>query len=132
MVLDLTRYPDYLGIGDALRNYWRSDWRSQGMASLVRLRIDLATGRSTTRPFDTGTANEFPRIDPRRVAAPPPLRLHRQQSAAARSAACSSSSPASTSTAARTVSHDFGPTATRASRCSFRRARTARRTTAAS
>jgi all-trans-8'-apo-beta-carotenal 15,15'-oxygenase len=68
VVLDLTRYPDYLGIGDVLRNYWHSDWQSQGMASLVRLRIDPASGRVETRSFDTGTANEFPRIDPRRVA----------------------------------------------------------------
>jgi all-trans-8'-apo-beta-carotenal 15,15'-oxygenase len=68
VVVDMTRYPNYLVIGDALRNYWRSDWAAQGMASLVRLRIDLGTGRVDSRVFNTGTANEFPRIDPRRVA----------------------------------------------------------------
>jgi all-trans-8'-apo-beta-carotenal 15,15'-oxygenase len=68
VVLDLTRYPDYHGIGDALRNYWRSDWAARGMASLVRLTVDLGSGRVRSRTFDTGTANEFPRIDPRRVS----------------------------------------------------------------
>jgi all-trans-8'-apo-beta-carotenal 15,15'-oxygenase len=69
VVLDMTRYPDFLVIGDALRNYWNSDWSSQGMASLVRLRIDVADGKVASRTFDTGTANEFPRMDPRCVAA---------------------------------------------------------------
>ena len=69
IVLDMTRYPDFLTIGDALRNYWHSDWSARGMASLVRLRIDLGSGKVESRPFDTGTANEFPRMDPRRVAA---------------------------------------------------------------
>jgi all-trans-8'-apo-beta-carotenal 15,15'-oxygenase len=68
VVLDLTRYPHYHAIGDALRNYWRDDWSAQGMASLVRLRVDLGSGRVESRVFDTGTSNEFPRIDPRRVA----------------------------------------------------------------
>jgi all-trans-8'-apo-beta-carotenal 15,15'-oxygenase len=69
VVLDLTRYPDYVTIGDALRNYWHSDWNADGMAALVRLRIDIATGAVETRAFATGLANEFPRINPQRVAA---------------------------------------------------------------
>jgi all-trans-8'-apo-beta-carotenal 15,15'-oxygenase len=64
LVLDLARYPDYLTIGQALRDYWRSPWPSRGMASLVRLRVDLATGKVESRTYDTGTANEFPRINP--------------------------------------------------------------------
>ena len=33
LVLDLCRYPDYLTIGQALREYWKSDWPSYGMAT---------------------------------------------------------------------------------------------------
>ena len=69
VVLDVTRYPDFLVIGDALRTYWHSKWSSRGMASLVRLRINPANGTVESRIFDSGTANEFPRIDPRRTAA---------------------------------------------------------------
>jgi all-trans-8'-apo-beta-carotenal 15,15'-oxygenase len=64
LVLDLARYPDYLTIGQALRDYWKSQWPSRGMASLTRLRIDLATGKVESRTYDSGTANEFPRINP--------------------------------------------------------------------
>jgi all-trans-8'-apo-beta-carotenal 15,15'-oxygenase len=67
LVLDLARYPDFATIGEALRTYWRSEWPSLGMARLTRLRVDLANGKVESRTFDTGTANEFPRIDPRRV-----------------------------------------------------------------
>ena len=69
VVLDLTRYPDYGTVGDALRNYWHSDWSADGMAALMRLRIDLATGAVESRRFSTGNANEFPRINPQHVAA---------------------------------------------------------------
>jgi all-trans-8'-apo-beta-carotenal 15,15'-oxygenase len=69
IVLDLTRYPDFRVVGDALRNYWHSDWSADGMAALVRLRIDLATGAVASRGFSTGNANEFPRINPHYVAA---------------------------------------------------------------
>ncbi len=69
IVLDLTRYPDFDTVGDALRNYWRSEWSADGMAALVRLRIDLATGAVARHAFPTGNANEFPRINPRYVAA---------------------------------------------------------------
>src|SRR5262245_37132637 len=69
IVLDLTRYPDFHCVGDALRNYWHSEWRAEGMAALVRLRIDLANGAVTSRGFETGNANEFPRINPHHVAA---------------------------------------------------------------
>jgi all-trans-8'-apo-beta-carotenal 15,15'-oxygenase len=64
LVLDLARYPDYLTIGQALRDYWKSQWPSQGMATLTRLRVDLATGKVESRTFDTGTANECPAINP--------------------------------------------------------------------
>jgi all-trans-8'-apo-beta-carotenal 15,15'-oxygenase len=70
LVVDLTRYPDYLTIGDTLRNYWHSDWAADGMASLVRLSIDLASGKVASRSFDTGNANEFPRINPQRTGRP--------------------------------------------------------------
>ena len=65
LIVDLTRYPDYLAIGQTLRSYWHSDWAADGMAALVRLTIDLASGKVTSRGFDTGHANEFPRINPR-------------------------------------------------------------------
>jgi all-trans-8'-apo-beta-carotenal 15,15'-oxygenase len=64
LVLDLARYPDYGTIGEALRTYWRSDWPSRGMAALTRLRVDLATGKVERQIFETGTANEFPTINP--------------------------------------------------------------------
>ncbi len=64
VVLDLARYPDYLTIGEALRSYWRSPWPAKGMASLTRLRVDLASGRVASQGFATGSANEFPRINP--------------------------------------------------------------------
>jgi all-trans-8'-apo-beta-carotenal 15,15'-oxygenase len=64
LIFDLARYPDYLAIGQALRDYWRSAWPSRGMASLTRLRLDLATGKVESRTYDTGTANEFPTINP--------------------------------------------------------------------
>ena len=64
VVLDLARYPDYRTVGQALRDYWRSEWPAAGMATLTRLRIDLSTGKVDKQTFDTGTANEFPRINP--------------------------------------------------------------------
>lgn len=64
IVLDLARYPDYGTIGQALRDYWQSDWPAEGMAALTRLRIDLGTGRVETRHYAAGNANEFPRINP--------------------------------------------------------------------
>lgn len=67
LVLDLTRYPDYEAIGERLRNYWHSEWAADGMASLMRLRVDLASGKVASQGFGTGNANEFPRINPQRV-----------------------------------------------------------------
>ncbi|HEY4892860.1 MAG TPA: carotenoid oxygenase family protein [Reyranella sp.] len=64
LVVDLARYPDYHTIGQALRDYWQSKWPSDGMAALARLRVDLATGKVESRTYDSGTANEFPRINP--------------------------------------------------------------------
>jgi all-trans-8'-apo-beta-carotenal 15,15'-oxygenase len=64
LVLDLCRYPDYHMIGQALRDYWKSEWPARGTASLTRLSVDLATGKVESRTFDTGTANEFPIINP--------------------------------------------------------------------
>jgi all-trans-8'-apo-beta-carotenal 15,15'-oxygenase len=69
IALDVTRYPDYGTVGDALRNYRHSDWSADGMAALMRLRIDLGSGAVDTRRFSTGNANEFPRINPQHVAA---------------------------------------------------------------
>ncbi|HYD05799.1 MAG TPA: carotenoid oxygenase family protein [Reyranella sp.] len=70
IVLDLARYPDYATIGQALREYWKSDWPADGMATLTRLRIDLASGAVESRAFSAGSANEFPRFDPRRLGRP--------------------------------------------------------------
>jgi all-trans-8'-apo-beta-carotenal 15,15'-oxygenase len=67
VVLDLARYPDYRTIGQALREYWKSQWPSRGMASLTRLRVDLSSGKVESRTYETGTANEFPIINPTRV-----------------------------------------------------------------
>ncbi len=64
VVVDLARYPDYGTIGEALRTYWHSAWPSRGMAALTRLRIDLGTGKVETQTFGSGTANEFPSINP--------------------------------------------------------------------
>jgi all-trans-8'-apo-beta-carotenal 15,15'-oxygenase len=64
VVLDLARYPDYSVIGQALRDYWRSDWPAKGMATLTRLRVDLGTGKVDSRTWATGSANEFPTINP--------------------------------------------------------------------
>jgi all-trans-8'-apo-beta-carotenal 15,15'-oxygenase len=64
LVLDLARYPDYVTIGQALRDYWKSEWPSRGMGALTRMRIDLATGKVASRTYDTGMANEFPCINP--------------------------------------------------------------------
>jgi all-trans-8'-apo-beta-carotenal 15,15'-oxygenase len=67
VILDLARYPDYAVIGQALRDYWRSDWPSKGMAALTRLRVDLDSGKVESRGFAAGSANEFPTINPRHV-----------------------------------------------------------------
>ena len=67
IVLDVARYPDYSVIGQALRDYWQSDWPAHGMATLTRLHIDLASGRVESRALATGVAHEFPKFDPRRV-----------------------------------------------------------------
>ncbi len=64
VVFDLARYPDYRTIGQALRDYWKSEWPSRGTAMLTRLRVDLSTGKADSRTYDTGTANEFPVINP--------------------------------------------------------------------
>lgn len=64
IVVDVARYSDYRTIGQALRDYWRSEWPAAGMATLARLRVDLASGGVESKTFDTGTANEFPRINP--------------------------------------------------------------------
>lgn len=70
LFLDLTRYPDYLAIGRSLRTYEHSEWAADGMASLTRLQIDLASGAVGVRSFDTGRSNEFPRINPARTGRP--------------------------------------------------------------
>jgi all-trans-8'-apo-beta-carotenal 15,15'-oxygenase len=70
IVLDLARYPDYLTIGETLRSYWHSPWPAKGMATLQRLRIDLVTGTVESRSYATGSANEFPRVNPAYVGRP--------------------------------------------------------------
>src|SRR5262249_41972530 len=60
LVLDLARYPDYRTIGQALSDYWKSEWPSHGMAALTRLSVDLASGKVESRTYDTGTAHEVP------------------------------------------------------------------------
>ncbi len=70
IVLDFMRYPDFDTIGQALRTYWHSEWPAKGTAVLTRLTVDLASGKVATRTFDTGTANEFPGINPACVGKP--------------------------------------------------------------
>ncbi|TMJ27624.1 MAG: Apocarotenoid-15,15'-oxygenase [Alphaproteobacteria bacterium] len=67
IVLDLARYPDYATVGQALRDYWHSDWPAAGMATLTRLRIDPASDTVESRAYAAGSANEFPKVDPRRI-----------------------------------------------------------------
>ena len=67
IVLDLARYPDYATVGQALRDYWHSDWPAAGMAMLTRLRIDPASDTVESRAYAAGSANEFPKVDPRRI-----------------------------------------------------------------
>lgn len=68
LILDLMRYPDYLTVGEAVRNFWKSEWPAKGMATLTRLTVDLASSKVATRTWDTGQANEFPFINPARVS----------------------------------------------------------------
>jgi len=63
LVLDLARYPDFHTIGEALRTYWRSEWPVKGMAFMTRLTVDLASGKTSSRTFNSGSANEFPTIN---------------------------------------------------------------------
>ena len=70
LVLDLARYPDYLTIGRVLGDYWKSEWPARGTATLTRLIVDLASGKVASRTYDTGTANEFPIINPAYVGKP--------------------------------------------------------------
>ena len=107
LVLDLARYPDYATIGQALRNYWHSDWPADGMAALTRLRIDLSTGKVERRDFDTGTANEFPASIPACRQAPP-LRLYRLQSRPTGRRLAAAARRVDLETGA-VVRHDFGP-----------------------
>jgi all-trans-8'-apo-beta-carotenal 15,15'-oxygenase len=108
LVIDVTRYSDYDGIGDALRNFWRSDWSADGMASLVRLRIDLASGVVKAESFAAGNANEFPRIDPRRVARPYRY-AYVASNPAGQGAGLQQRITRVDMESGRTVSHDFAP-----------------------
>ena len=66
IVLDVARYPDstWPVIGRALRDYWKSDWPAQGMATFTRLRIDLGPSGSRaavdSRPYAAGSAVRVP------------------------------------------------------------------------
>ena len=65
LVLDLARYPDYHTIGQALRDYWRSTWPSRGHGGPHPACGSIsATGKVESRTYDSGTANEFPCINP--------------------------------------------------------------------
>ena len=68
VVVDLMRYPDYLTVGEAARNFWKSDWPAHGMAALTRLTVDLSSGKVATRTWDTGQSNEFPFVNPAKVS----------------------------------------------------------------
>lgn len=70
IVLDVARYSDFMTIGPVLRDYWRSDWPAEGMATLTRVSIDLASGRVASRAVASGVSHEFPKVDPRRVGKP--------------------------------------------------------------
>jgi all-trans-8'-apo-beta-carotenal 15,15'-oxygenase len=108
LVLDLARYPDYGTIGEALRTYWRSDWPSRGMAALTRLRVDLATGKVERQTFETGTANEFPTINPAHTG-----KRHRYAYIASNPAQCEIGLQQRISRVdfetGTVTSHDFGP-----------------------
>lgn len=67
ILVDVARYPDYGAIGDALRNFWRTDWPSEGMSTFTRLAIDPGSGKVESRDIDVGDKVEFPRMSPRRV-----------------------------------------------------------------
>jgi all-trans-8'-apo-beta-carotenal 15,15'-oxygenase len=67
IVLDLACYPDYATIGQALRDYWRSNWPVKGMATLTRMRLDLLSGKVESRAYTAGSANEFPKFHPAHV-----------------------------------------------------------------
>ena len=120
IVLDLTRYPDFGTVGDALRNYWRSEWSADGMAALVRLRIDLATGAVARQRFYDRQRQRIPAHQSALRRGAPSLCLHREQSARSRPSACSSASRGSISQAARPPRMISRRTAIRASRCSSR------------
>jgi all-trans-8'-apo-beta-carotenal 15,15'-oxygenase len=64
VVMDLVRYPDFLTVGEALRNYHTSNWPARGMGALARLSVDVEGGKSETAFFAAGSAVEFPRINP--------------------------------------------------------------------
>jgi all-trans-8'-apo-beta-carotenal 15,15'-oxygenase len=109
LVADLARYPDYLTIGQALRHYHDSEWPAEGMARLTRLSIDLASGKVASRSYDTGVANEFPRIDPRRVGKPYRYAFILNNPAERRSGLQQLLTRVDLESGAST-SHDFGPT----------------------
>ena len=73
--------PTYGTIGDALRNYWHSDWSADGMAALVRLRIDLASGAGRDARLRHRQRQRISAHQSAARRAALPLRLHRQQSA---------------------------------------------------
>jgi len=67
--LDMARYPDFAAIGKALREFWHAEFPAAGQGTMTRLSLDLATGRTTFRAWDTeGHINEFPFVHPARVS----------------------------------------------------------------
>ncbi|MBM3578378.1 MAG: Apocarotenoid-15,15'-oxygenase [Alphaproteobacteria bacterium] len=108
VVLDFARYPDYVSIGDALRNYWRSEFNADGLAEFVRLRVDLSSGAVGRRVFETGPAVEFPRVDPR-VVSKPHRYAYVADNAPGRTVGLQQRITRVDLESGATVSHDFGP-----------------------
>lgn len=67
IVIDLIKYPNYNDIGQALRDYWKTEWPSENLGKLTRMRIDCHKGVVSSFAFETGTTNEFPHMDGRSV-----------------------------------------------------------------
>ena len=129
LVLDLTRYPDYATVGDALRNYWHSDWSARRHGRAGAAAVDLADRTVVRQAFATGNANEFPRINPQLCRRPPSLCVHRQQSAGSGQRPAAAHHPRRPRQRRRPIRTISARTAIRASRCSFRRAPAARKMT---
>ena len=125
----LSRYPDYQTVGQALRDYYKSAWPSHGMASLTRMRIDLATGKVERKTYDSGTPTS-PRASTRPIPAGASVMPTSPAIRPTARPGCSSSSRGSISRAARWHGTIFARAVIPASRSSSPRGRAAPRMTA--